>query len=157
MNQEWETRIHSFWQSADENDVPATLKSIQDLIAELEPDDPRGLFELASAHDFLGLELEAIPLYEKALALGLDEFNRQKAIIQLASSLRNVSKPEEAIFLLETGPFTEQFKLPAEAFLALAKFDAGIEPEKASLSWLAAYPTDALFSRSIRFYFKSLP
>ncbi|MFM8927308.1 MAG: tetratricopeptide repeat protein [Rhodoluna sp.] len=157
MNQEWENRIHSFWQSADENDVSATLTAIQDLIAELEPDDPRGLFELASAHDFLGLESEAIPLYEKALALGLDEFNRQKAIIQLASSLRNVGKPEEAIFWLETEQFTEQFKLPAEAFLALAKFDAGIEPEKASLSWLDTYPTDALFARSIKFYFESLP
>lgn len=41
------------------------------------------LYEWASVHDFLGSEMEAIPLYRLALDAGLDYRQRTQALIQL--------------------------------------------------------------------------
>jgi Tetratrico peptide repeat len=44
----------------------------------------------------------AVPLYRKALDVGLSGERRRRAVIQLASSLRNVGRPEESVALLRT-------------------------------------------------------
>lgn len=94
------------------------------LAAERSADDARALFELACAHDFVGREAEAVPLYRAALAGGLDPQHRPLAVIQLASSLRNVGRAAEAVVLLEAVP--DDAHAPGrDAFLALALHDAG--------------------------------
>ena len=153
MNQTWENRIREFWVSADDTKVNQTLDGMKDLVAELDPDDPRGVFELASAHDFVGLEDDAIPLYERALELGLAGLNREEAVIQLASSLRNIGKPQEAIAWLESEMYSEPFRMPAKAFLVLAQHDLGLEVD---IDWLEKYPEDALYARSIGYYYQAI-
>jgi tetratricopeptide (TPR) repeat protein len=152
MMSEWENRIAAFWQSADDSKVDETLAEMQRLVEELEPTNPLGLFEWASVHDFLGLEPEAIPIYKQALHSGLDGLKREKALIQLASSLRIVGKPAEAVALLESATFSAETEGAAKAFLALAHWDAGNTSKAMSLALLEFYPSGGLYESSIKFY-----
>ena len=152
MKSEWEERVAAFWQSADDSKVDETLAAMKRLVDELEATNPLGLFEWASVHDFLGLEPEAIPIYRQALHSGLDGLKREKAVIQLASSLRNVGKPAEAVALLESATFSVETQGAAKAFLALAHLDAGNPSKAMSLALLEFYPAGGLYERSIKFY-----
>ena len=69
---DWEERFRIFWLDASDADEESTLSSMHVLIAERRDDDPAAIFEWAAVHDFLGREAEAIPLYRRALELGLD-------------------------------------------------------------------------------------
>lgn len=97
----WQARVDEFWRTADDEDPEAKLAAMNALIADRRPDDPSALFELASTYDFLGQEGNAIPLYRRALQGGLDEESAARATVELASSLRNVGEPAEAVALLE--------------------------------------------------------
>jgi tetratricopeptide (TPR) repeat protein len=121
----WEERIRGFWLEASDVDADAILGSMQLLVAERHDDDPAAIYEWASVQDFLGREAEAIPLYRRALVLGLDPVRRSQALIQLASSLRNVGETTEAIRILEGIGHDATVGDAGEAFLALSLFDAG--------------------------------
>ena len=152
MKSEWEERVAAFWQSADDSKVDETLAAMERLVDELEPNNPLALFEWASVHDFLGLEPEAISIYKQALHSGLDGLKREKAMIQLASSLRNVGKPAEAVAILESATFSVETEGAAKAFLALAHLDAGNPSKAMGLALLEFYPSGGLYERSIKFY-----
>jgi tetratricopeptide (TPR) repeat protein len=64
------------------------------------PKSARAVFELANAYDYLGKEEEAIPLYEKAIQIGLTSEYEAYALLQLGSSLRNVGRVDDAIRIL---------------------------------------------------------
>jgi tetratricopeptide (TPR) repeat protein len=83
-------------------------------------EEAKAAYESACAHDRRGEEAEAIPDYERALALGLPPEERWQALLGLGSSLRNVGRHEEAVRVLRAaaGEFPEQAAL--KAFLALA-------------------------------------
>jgi hypothetical protein len=57
-------------------------------------------FEEACELDSTGHSDRAAPLYREALDLGLEGINRRRAIIQMASSLRNVGEVQESVKLL---------------------------------------------------------
>ena len=149
---EWEERVAAFWQSADDSKIDETLAGMKSLVEELDPTNPIGLFELASFHDFLGLEPEAIPIYKQAMHSGLAGVKREKAVIQLASSLRKVGKPDEAAALLESTTFSVETETAAKAFLALAHLDAGNASKALSIALLELYPTGGPYERSIKLY-----
>ena len=152
MKTEWEYRISQFWKSADGSKIEETLAAMKALVNELEPTNPLALFEWASVHDFLGLESEAIPIYREALDSGLDGVKREMAVIQLASSLRNIGKPLEAILLLEETTFSATTAQASRAFLAFAHFDAGNQSKSLTIAMAYSYPTDGLYASSIKFY-----
>ena len=54
-------------------------------------------YEAGGEHDSAGREQEAIPHYERALALGLPDELVPRCMLQLASSLRNAGRPEDAL------------------------------------------------------------
>jgi tetratricopeptide (TPR) repeat protein len=87
--------------------------------------DGRAAFMTACDHDLHGREAEAIPHYERALALGLPPDDRRAALLGLGSSLRNLDRHAEAVTTLRRA--VEEFPgdpaLPA--FLALALYSAG--------------------------------
>ena len=156
MKSKWEERVADFWKTVDDGKAAEMLAKMKSLVSELEPNDPDGLFEWASIHDFLGLEADAIPIYERALESGLTGLKSQKAVIQLASSLRNIGKASEAVVLLETNSFDDEMAVAAKAFLALAYLDSG-NPEKAlGLALGEFYPAEAIYGRSIKFYTEEL-
>lgn len=124
--------------------APSELRARVDaLAAELGEDDPIACFERACVRDSTGDPAAAVPLYRQALALGILGIRRRRAVIQLASSLRNLSHAEEAVALLEaerTQP-SDELDHAVTAFLALALTDLGREREAVSLALvaLAAY------------------
>lgn len=119
----WEKRIAELWATADDR-RPAELRTaMAALLVDRAGDDPAALFERASVEDFLGAEDAAIPLYRAALAAGLAGERRSQAVIQLASSLRNVGDASAAIAVLRRFPPDDPLAPAARAFLALALHD----------------------------------
>lgn len=129
MTASWDVRIDSFWASADDTQPEAMLRGMEALVAERADDDRDALYEWASIHDFLGREDAAVPLYRAALSHGLQGPRRPQAIVQLASSRRNVGEPAAAVELLERHPSDPVTGDAAQAFLALALRDCGRHDE----------------------------
>lgn len=152
MTSSWDERIASFWRSVGDLEPDAALAAMKQLVDERTGSDPDALYEWASMHDFLGREAEAIPLYQAALEAGLSGERKPQAVIQLASSLRNVGDVEAAIDLLEgclSNPVTGS---AAHAFLALALFDAGRPRHALHTALIALAPTLPLYGRAISAY-----
>lgn len=158
MSDDWRERVDAVWAAATDENEPETVAAIAALVAE-RPDDPVALFELAGAYDYSGDEAVAEPLYRRSLDAGLREPYRGRAVIQLASTLRNLGRPDDAVALLR-GTFGEgsdhPLRAPAAAFLALALSSRG--DERAAL----AVALDALaqhlpeYGRSVRYYASEL-
>jgi tetratricopeptide (TPR) repeat protein len=130
MIDNWAARVRAVWESAGDSPVSETVAAIDALVAERDPDDPAALFEAAGARDFADREAEAEPLYRQALASGLPEPNRGRALIQLASTLRNLARYDEALAVLDDGfgaPSARDHPLAqvAAAFRALTLASSG--------------------------------
>jgi tetratricopeptide (TPR) repeat protein len=165
--QDWEKRIAEAWASIDNyehrEDEFRTL--IDSLAAELPDDDPLAAFERACAWDSTGHSDRAVPLYRSALDHGLTGYRRRRAVIQLASSLRNIGQVQTAIELLEAergiDPATvdEHTRTLADAIsavLALCLADAGREREGVSVAVSALAPHLPRYQRSMANYARLL-
>jgi hypothetical protein len=155
----WDDRVSDIWQQAPELDDDTVVSMIEALVAERPVGDPAALYELASAYDSAGREHEAEPLYRQALAGDLDDTRRSQAVIQFASTLRNVGKIDEAVAILSEGskrgpdPVTGD---AATAFLALALIDLGREREAAIALLRALTPHLPRYQRSMTYYIDAL-
>ena len=90
------------------------------------PGDARIAYELRAARqDAAGHEDLAVPLYEQALAAGLREPHRHRAQVQLASSLRNLGRFDEAVAVIDDVAARHPDSLGVAAFRALVRHDAG--------------------------------
>ena len=153
---DWDARVDAVW--ADDRVTDAErIVLIDELAAERDAEDARALFERAGARDSAGQEAEAVELYRAALAAGLDEEHRAQAIIQLASSLRNVGDVAGALELLGAerargGPLADA----ASAFYALALASAGAPRAAAAIALEALAPHLPRYSRSVANYAREL-
>ncbi|CAN5249629.1 hypothetical protein BH20ACT22_BH20ACT22_25210 [soil metagenome] len=103
MNEaDWEQRVSDAWASMDQRSEVEFLALIGNLAAKLPPDTGAGIFERGSSLDSTGHSDLAVPLYRQALERGLTGERRRRAVIQLASSLRNLGRPEESVALITT-------------------------------------------------------
>ena len=93
----WNERIDAIWDASSARPDDETVSLVRALVAERPADDAAALYEHASTYDFAGDETAAEPLYREALAAGLDDYRRPWAVIQLASTLRNLGRPDEAV------------------------------------------------------------
>ena len=152
---DWQARVDAVWEAAGERGEEATLAAIDALVAERDPGDPLALFEAAGARDFAGREAEAEPLYRAALDAGLAEPQRGQAVIQLASTLRNRERPEEALSLLRDLLHEHpdhELADAARAFAALALFDAGLPAAALREALDALAPRLPRYSRVVTAY-----
>jgi tetratricopeptide (TPR) repeat protein len=148
---DWDARVAAFWTTADDERPDECLARIRALVAERPAGDARALFELASTHDLLGREADAVPLYRAALDGGLGPEHRTYAVIQLASSMRNLGEADEAVALLAALPDDEH--APArDAFLALALHDAGRPAEALALALRRLASTLPEYGRAVAAY-----
>ena len=85
--------------------------------------------EQAFAYDREGLEAEAIPHYERAIAAGLDDEQLVKAMLGLGSSLRNVDRIDESVAVLEdaVARFPDDQSLPVFLSFSLWSAERGNE------------------------------
>ena len=76
-----------------------SLATLLRRVEEAEADGVRAVahFELAVFHDNNGREAEAVPHYEAAIRLGLDEKRNAKALAWLASSLHKTGRAQDAL------------------------------------------------------------
>src|ERR1700736_4685703 len=95
----WELRVSALCASLDDRSEADFPDRIERLVAERAADAPAAVFEHAAALDSTGHSDLAVPLYRQALDLGLSGERRRRAVIQLASSLRNIGQPEASVAL----------------------------------------------------------
>ena len=153
---DWHERVAAFWRRADEANAQRMREELAALVAERPAGDADGLFERASLHDFLGEEDAAIPLYRAALDAGLRQPLRSQAIIQLASSLRNVGEASGAIAALRAIDPADALAPAADAFLALALFDDGKPAAALRTALQRLAPALPQYSRAVEAYASEL-
>ena len=153
----WEARVAGLWDRAHSLSPDDLVRAADTLADELEPNDPRALFERACARDTAGIESEAEKYYRAALATGrLDAYRRSRASIQLASTLRILGHLEESEKLLvaeldrhlQAG---EERALhdEARATLALTYVAQGRAVEAAGLALCVLAPYLSRYNRSV--------
>lgn len=155
MQENWRDRVANIWSQAASMAEGDVVDAIDKLVAERDHNDPEALFEAAGARDYAGLEAEAEPLYRRALENGLDAALRLRAIIQLASTLRNLGQLDESIALLEqqlNEHPDDEWTGPTAAFLALALTSRGDPTLGASVALMALANYLPIYQRSVRGY-----
>lgn len=155
---EWEQKLSELWASFDEATEEEFLTRMEQLVAELPADNAVAVFEHAGALDSTGHSDLAVPLYRQALKLGLQGERRRQAVIQMASSLRNLGQASESVALLTAEQEIESNDLDdaVSAFLALALVDTGREREAVSLALIALSRHMTRYQRSLSNYAKLL-
>ncbi|WP_173924204.1 tetratricopeptide repeat protein [Agromyces sp. Marseille-P2726] len=156
MTDDWERRIAEVWEEAAGSPVDDELITrIDEIAAERGDSDARAVFERAGARDSAGRPDQAVPLYRRALELGLDDEHRPQAVVQLASSVRNLGDVAEALRLIEhehrdhpDAPYRDE----VAAFLALALVSAGDARRGASIALTALAPHLRRYTRSMTAY-----
>ncbi|NOK62146.1 MAG: tetratricopeptide repeat protein [Chloroflexi bacterium AL-W] len=152
---EWEQRLAELWASIDDFSEEAFLTQMQHLVKELPADSAVALFEQACALDSTGHSDQAVSLYRQALAHGLPGERRRRAVIQMASSLRNIGQSAESVALLmaerENNP-SDDLDDAVSAFLALALVDVGREREAVALALTALSQHLPRYQRSLANY-----
>lgn len=155
---DWEQRIAGAWASIDQRSEAEFLALIEKLAAELPPDSGVGAFERACSFDSTGHPDLAVPLYRQALEAGLTGERRRRAVIQMASSLRNLGRPQESVALLTTemDAGSDHLDDAVRAVLALALTDVGREREAVALAIAALAPHLPRYQRSMANYARLL-
>lgn len=154
----WEQRSAQAWASIDAHTEEDFRALIDSLVAELPDGSAVGLFERAAALDSTGHSDLAVPLYRQALDQGLTGERRRRAVIQMASSLRNLGRVEESVKLLteEMEAGSDHLDDAVRGFLALALADVGREREALSLALRALAPHLPRYQRSLGNYARLL-
>lgn len=153
-NDDWEERLAALWSTLDDHTSAEFVAELETLLAQLPPNSAVALFERGAAQDSTGRSDLAVPLYREALALGLGGIRRRRAVIQLASSLRNLGRPDESIALLrrEIDRESDELDDAVRGFLALALHDVGAHDEALALALTALAPHLPRYQRSLANY-----
>jgi predicted TPR repeat methyltransferase len=155
---EWERRLDLLWASVDDSDADEFVAAMGELVGELAPHDAVGLFEQGSALDSTGHPDLAVARYRQALERGLSGQRRRRAVVQLASSLRNLGQAEESVALLtaELDAGSDDLDDAVRVFLALALTSAGREREAVSIALTALAAHLPRYNRSLANYARGL-
>ncbi|WP_142336510.1 tetratricopeptide repeat protein [Bacillus toyonensis] len=116
--------------------------------------DAEVLYQCAWIHDVMGLETEAVPYYEQAIANGLDGESLCGAYIGLGSTYRCNGEYEKAIVVLEAGVKKFPENDPMRVFLSLAKYNVNEHESAMKLLLETVVKVDEVkeFERAISFY-----
>ena len=104
------------------------VEHARDLLLELHrqlPNHAQVNLQCAWAHDKLGLETEAVPFYERALALGLDGDDLKDALLGLGSTYRTIGDYEKALITLDRGVEHFPGDQGIQVFRAMALYNNG--------------------------------
>lgn len=114
-------------------------------------------YQLAWTCDVLGREAEALPFYEKAVALGLPPNELSGALLGLGSTLRNLGQLERSAEVLRSGRAQFPDNREFDVFLALTLHDLRQHSEATRLLLQVIADTSedpglTAYQRAIRFY-----
>ena len=121
------------------------------------PDDAEAQYQAAWVHDYLGLEEDAIPYYERALTLGLPESEMEGLVLGLGSTYRNVGRIADSLALLKRGVRDYPANHAMRCFLALSRLSNGEPDEALALAFdvildTSADPTIDRYRRALSLY-----
>jgi tetratricopeptide (TPR) repeat protein len=155
---EWEQRLATLWASITNYTADEFVVRMEHVLSELPADNAVVLFERAAAFDSTGHSDRAVPLYRQALERGVPGERRRRAVIQMASSLRNLGYASESVALLqaERAVVSDHLDDAVDAFLALALVDVGHEREAVALALLALSRHLPRYQRSLANYARLL-
>jgi tetratricopeptide (TPR) repeat protein len=155
---DYDRRSDALWAAIDEYDEDVFRDKVEELVTDLPTDSPIAAFERACAFDSTGHPDRAVPLYRRAIELGLDGLRRRRAVIQLASSLRSLGQVSESLELLtaEREQPSNDLDDAVSAFLAFALADSGREREAASVALFALAPHLPRYQLSVGRYARAL-
>lgn len=91
--------------------------------------DARKQYELGGEHDSAGRSAQAVPHYERALALGLPDELLAGCLLQLGSTLRNLGRLDEALARFDEGLARCPEHVSLRLFRAFALADLGRDRE----------------------------
>jgi tetratricopeptide (TPR) repeat protein len=155
VTSDWQSRVDEIWNRADELGDQGVMDAMDALAADA-PDPALALFERGGSRDSGGRPDEAEGLYREALALGLPDDERAQCTIQLASTVRNLGRPEESLALLRDADPYPPYSAAFAAFESLALASLGRAEEGLSLVLHALAPTLPRYQRSVRAYADAL-
>lgn len=136
--------------------VVQVLRQLKELDAQF-PNVAEINYQIAWTCDVLGREAEALPYYEKAVALGLPANELAGALLGLGSTLRNLGQLERSAEVLRSGQAQFPDNREFDVFLALTLHGLGrhAESTKLLLTVIADTSEDpglTAYQRAIRFY-----
>lgn len=153
----WESEIEQFWDgfaagAISEDDAVTVLDPIADRCP---ADDGRADFERAGVRDSVGRTAEAVELYRRGLAAGLDPDRIARTQVQLGSSLRVVGDLDGALEVLADADPTALGGAPM-VVRALTLRDAGRPDEALRCAIEAAVPHLPRYQRAMAAYARQL-
>lgn len=102
------------------------LEASNQLMLDIQQDYPEDAFvnyQTAWSFDVLGLENEAIPYYEKAITLGLDNQDEPKAYIGLGSTYRTIGEYQKSEKVFQEGIAKHPDFKALQVFYAMTLFN----------------------------------
>ncbi|TDU05172.1 tetratricopeptide repeat protein [Streptomyces sp. 846.5] len=158
LSTEWDQRSIALWLEFPNLPEEEFRARHEKLLGELPEGHPVLLFERGAFQDSTGHSDLAVPLYQQALAAGLDGERRRRVVIQMSSSLRNMGRPEEGVALLraERERGSDHLDDAISATLALCLVDSGHEREAVAEAVAALAPHLPRYQRSMANYARLL-
>lgn len=125
------------------------------------PDDAEITFQIAVAHDNLGLERESISYYLKALDQGLSGPDLERALLGLGSTYRGMGEYEHAEATLRRGVREFPHNRALQVFLAMTLYNTQQCKEAMELLLITLMETTSdeklrYFERPISYYARHL-
>ncbi|MDR6868201.1 tetratricopeptide (TPR) repeat protein [Microbacterium resistens] len=111
-------------QRRDRSDMQPTIDALEK-IYQVNPDNPRVLYEMGGAYDTAGNEETAREFYERALASGLDGDILRRCYIQYGSTLRNLHRIEDSLRIFDEARGKYPASASIVAFQAITQHAAG--------------------------------
>ena len=136
ISQDIERQLAALWLQIGAHDEHSFRTAHAALTHTIAGAHPVMLFEQAALFDSFGYPQKAVPLYEAALKANVPGERRRRAMIQMASSLRNLGQPQKAEQMMraELGGETDHLTGAVRAMLALTLVDLGLEREAAAIA-----------------------
>ena len=124
MTPDLEAAVAAIYAARDREHMAPTIAAFEALAA-AHPDEAVLVYEVAGAYDTAGEEARAAPLYERALAMGLDGDVLRRCLAQYGSTLRNLERYEESLAALERADRGFPGSTTVTVFRALTLLESG--------------------------------
>ena len=124
MDAALERAVAAVYEQRDRDRMAPTIAAFEALAA-AHPEVPQLVFELAGAYDTAGDEERARPLYERALAMGLEGDVLRRCLLQYGSTLRNLGELDASLAALDRAEAAFPGSTAVAAFRALTLHESG--------------------------------
>lgn len=121
-----DAELDRIFDARDRADMTPTIAALRP-IYERHPRNARVLYELAGAYDTAGEEEQAVGLYERAMAEGLDGDLLRRCYLQYGSTLRNLDRIDESVEVFERARKQFPDSIALGVFEALTLHAAGLK------------------------------